>query len=105
MPAFLPRALLQPRALLDHRKFTMENDPASIGASHGLVIIEKRKGLMARGEKMSGAFSAKRVLTPGMLAFPLSVVMHAPGQDEAGIGVTLPRRKTGRKAGSHRLVA
>jgi hypothetical protein len=33
MPAFLPRALLQPRALLDDLKFTMENDPASIGAS------------------------------------------------------------------------
>jgi len=42
MPAFLPRALLQPLALLDHLKFSMEKDPASIGASHGEVIIEKK---------------------------------------------------------------
>jgi hypothetical protein len=42
MPAFVPRALLQPLALLDHLKFTMEKDPASIGASHGEVIIEKK---------------------------------------------------------------
>ncbi len=41
-PALLPRALLQPLALLDHLKFTMEKDPASIGVSHGEVIIEKR---------------------------------------------------------------
>ena len=39
---FLPRALLQPLALLDHLKFTMDKDPASIGATHGEVIIEKK---------------------------------------------------------------
>jgi hypothetical protein len=40
--AFLPRALLQPLALLDHLKFTMAKDPASIGATHGEVIIENK---------------------------------------------------------------
>jgi hypothetical protein len=42
MPAFLPRALLQPLALLDDLKFTMEKDATSIGASYGEVIIEKK---------------------------------------------------------------
>jgi hypothetical protein len=40
--AFFPRALLQPLALLDHLKFTMDKDAASIGAPHGEVIIEKK---------------------------------------------------------------
>ena len=42
MPALFPRALLQPLALLDRLKFTMEKDAASIGASYGEVIIEKK---------------------------------------------------------------
>jgi hypothetical protein len=42
MPAFFPRALLQPLALLDRLKITMEKDAASIGASYGEVIIEKK---------------------------------------------------------------
>ena len=41
-PAFFPRSLLQPLALLDHLRFTMEKDLTSIGAPHGEVIIEKR---------------------------------------------------------------
>ncbi|HKI31717.1 MAG TPA: hypothetical protein VKA46_07605 [Gemmataceae bacterium] len=41
MPAFLPRALLQPLSLLDHLKFTMEKDPTS-AAIYGEVIIEKK---------------------------------------------------------------
>jgi len=40
--AFLPRALLQPLALLDPLKFTMDKDAGSIGAPHGEVIIEKK---------------------------------------------------------------
>jgi hypothetical protein len=40
-PAFFPRALLQPLALLDHLKFTMEKDPTS-AAIYGEVIIEKK---------------------------------------------------------------
>jgi hypothetical protein len=41
VPAFLPRALLQPLALLDQLKFTMEKDPMS-AAIYGEVIIEKK---------------------------------------------------------------
>jgi hypothetical protein len=41
VPAFLPRALLQPLALLDKLKFTMEKDPMS-AAIYGEVIIEKK---------------------------------------------------------------
>jgi hypothetical protein len=41
MPAFFPRALLQPLSLLDHLKFTMEKDPTS-AAIYGEVIIEKK---------------------------------------------------------------
>jgi hypothetical protein len=41
LPASLPRALLQPLALLDHLKFTMEKDPTS-AAIYGEVIIEKK---------------------------------------------------------------
>jgi hypothetical protein len=40
-PAFFPRALLQPLALLDYLKFTMEKDPTS-AAIYGEVIIEKK---------------------------------------------------------------
>jgi hypothetical protein len=40
LPAFFPRALLQPLSLLDHLKFTMEKDPAS-ASIYGEVIIEK----------------------------------------------------------------
>ncbi len=39
---FFPRALLQPLALLDRLKITMEKDAASIGVSYGEVIIEKK---------------------------------------------------------------
>jgi hypothetical protein len=42
LAASFPRALLQPLALLNHLKFTMEKDPAAIGAPHGEVILEKR---------------------------------------------------------------
>jgi len=38
--AFFPRALLQPLALLDHLKFTMQKDPTS-AAIYGEVIIDK----------------------------------------------------------------
>jgi hypothetical protein len=38
----LPRNLLQPLHLLDVLKFSTEKDPASIGAPHGELIIEKR---------------------------------------------------------------
>jgi hypothetical protein len=38
----LPRNLLQPMALLDALKFSIEKDPASVGASHGELIVEKR---------------------------------------------------------------
>ena len=41
-PAFPPRALLQPLTLLDHLKFTMDKDAASIAAPYGEVIIEKK---------------------------------------------------------------
>jgi hypothetical protein len=41
VPAFHPRALLQPLALLDQLKFTMEKDPMS-AAIYGGVIIEKK---------------------------------------------------------------
>jgi hypothetical protein len=41
MPALFPRALLQPLALLDYLKFTMDKDPAS-AAIYGEVIIEKK---------------------------------------------------------------
>jgi hypothetical protein len=41
MPAFFPRSLLQPLALLDYLKFTMDKDPAS-AAIYGEVIIEKK---------------------------------------------------------------
>jgi len=41
MPAFFPRGLLQPLALLDYLKFTMAKDPTS-AAIYGEVIIEKR---------------------------------------------------------------
>jgi hypothetical protein len=37
----LPRNLLQPLHLLHVLKFTAEKDPASIGAPHGELIIEK----------------------------------------------------------------
>ncbi|HKI31402.1 MAG TPA: hypothetical protein VKA46_06015 [Gemmataceae bacterium] len=40
--AILPRKLLQPLHLLDVLKFSTEKDPASIGAPHGEVIIEKK---------------------------------------------------------------
>ena len=39
--AFFPRALLQPLALLDYLKFTMDKDPTS-AAIYGEVIIEKK---------------------------------------------------------------
>ncbi len=41
MPAFFPRALLQPLALLDYLKFTMDKDPTS-AAIYGEVIIEEK---------------------------------------------------------------
>ena len=41
LPAFLPRALLQPLALLDHLKFTMEKNLTS-AAIYGEVILEKK---------------------------------------------------------------
>jgi hypothetical protein len=40
--AMLPRNLLQPLALLDVLKFSTEKDPASVGAPHGELIIEKK---------------------------------------------------------------
>jgi hypothetical protein len=40
--AALPCAILQPLSLLDRLKFTWDKAPASIGASHGEVIIEKK---------------------------------------------------------------
>ncbi len=41
LPAFSPRALLQPFALLDHLKFTADKDPAS-AAIYGELTIEKK---------------------------------------------------------------
>jgi hypothetical protein len=41
LPAFFPRAFLQPLALLDSLKFTMDKDPTSATLS-GEVIIEKK---------------------------------------------------------------
>ena len=41
MPAFFPQALLQPLALLDYLKFTMDKDATS-AAIYGEVIIEKK---------------------------------------------------------------
>ena len=41
LPFCLPRALLQPLALLDYLKFTMEKDPTS-AAIYGEVIVEKK---------------------------------------------------------------
>jgi hypothetical protein len=38
----LPRNLLQPLHLLNVLKFSMEKDPASVGAQHGEFIIEKK---------------------------------------------------------------
>ena len=38
----LPRNLLQPLQLLDVLQFSTEKDPASVGAPHGELIIEKR---------------------------------------------------------------
>jgi hypothetical protein len=38
----LPRNLLQPLHLLEVLKFSTDKDPASIGAPHGEIIIEKR---------------------------------------------------------------
>ncbi len=38
----LPRKLLQPLHLLDVLKFSAEKDPASIGAPHGELIVEKK---------------------------------------------------------------
>jgi hypothetical protein len=38
----LPRNLLQPLHLLDVLKFSTEKDPASIGAPHGELVIEKK---------------------------------------------------------------
>jgi len=38
----LPRKLLQPLHLLDVLKFSTEKDPASIGAPHGELIVEKK---------------------------------------------------------------
>jgi hypothetical protein len=38
----LPQRLLQPLHLLDVLKFSTEKDPASIGAPHGELIIEKK---------------------------------------------------------------
>ncbi len=40
--ATFPRTLLQPFHLLDALKFIMDKDPASIGAQHGVFVIEKR---------------------------------------------------------------
>jgi len=37
----LPQKLLQPLHLLNVLKFSMEKDPASVGAQHGEFIIEK----------------------------------------------------------------
>ncbi|HEX5273593.1 MAG TPA: hypothetical protein VFW33_24020 [Gemmataceae bacterium] len=37
----LPRKLLQPLQLLNVLKFSTEKDPASVGAPHGELIIEK----------------------------------------------------------------
>ncbi len=41
VPAFLPRSLLQPLALLDRLRFTADKDPTS-AAIYGEVIIEKK---------------------------------------------------------------
>jgi hypothetical protein len=41
LPAFIPRALLQPLALLDYLKFTIDKDPTS-AAIYGEVIIDKK---------------------------------------------------------------
>jgi hypothetical protein len=41
VPAFFPRALLQPLALLDHLKFTAEKDATS-AAIYGEMTIDKR---------------------------------------------------------------
>jgi hypothetical protein len=41
VPAFFPRNLLQPLALLDRLKFTADKDPTS-AAIHGEVAIEKK---------------------------------------------------------------
>lgn len=40
-PGKLPRNLLQPLALLNELRFTMDSDPAAI-APHGLLVVEKK---------------------------------------------------------------
>ena len=40
-PATFPRKLLQPFALLDHLRFTIDHDPAT-GSMYGELVIEKK---------------------------------------------------------------
>jgi hypothetical protein len=40
-PAAVPRKLLQPSALLDHLRFTIDKDPTT-GSLYGDLVVEKK---------------------------------------------------------------